>query len=96
MHILWWAVIGLIAGWATGQIMKGSGYGVWMDIVLGMAGSLNGGFLMRSMGYARHGGLLYSILVAIAGAVILTVIARFFIKIARAIRLPSKHRIASQ
>ena len=84
MHILWWAIAGLIAGWATGQIMKGSGYGVAMDIVLGIAGSLNGWYLMRLMGYARQGGLLYTLIVAIGGAVILTVVARFFSKVARA------------
>jgi uncharacterized membrane protein YeaQ/YmgE (transglycosylase-associated protein family) len=83
MHILWWAVIGLIAGWATGQFMKGSGYGAFMDIALGIAGSVTGGFIMRSMGYSGAGGLLYSILVAIGGAVILTAGARFFFHAAR-------------
>lgn len=38
MFFFWWVIVGLIAGWATGQIMKGSGYGVFMDIVLGIAG----------------------------------------------------------
>ena len=83
MYILWWVIVGLIAGWATGQIMKGSGYGVLMDIVLGIAGSLIGGFLMRSMGYAGAGGLLYSIAVAIGGAVIITAVARLFFRGAR-------------
>jgi uncharacterized membrane protein YeaQ/YmgE (transglycosylase-associated protein family) len=96
MHILWWILVGLIAGWATGQLMRGSGYGVFMDIVLGIAGSLNGAFLMRSMGYSLHGGVLYSVIVAIAGAVILTVIARFFITVTRMIRVPSKNRNAGQ
>jgi uncharacterized membrane protein YeaQ/YmgE (transglycosylase-associated protein family) len=91
MNILWWAVVGLIAGWATGQIMNGSGYGVFMDILLGLAGSLNGWYLMRLMGYAQQGGLLYNIIVAIGGAVILTFVARFFLRVARAIRLPSKN-----
>jgi len=84
MPILWWVVAGLIAGWATGKIMRGSGYGALMDIVLGIAGSLTGGCLMRSLGYAGQGGLLYTILVAIGGAVILTVVARFVFRIARA------------
>jgi uncharacterized membrane protein YeaQ/YmgE (transglycosylase-associated protein family) len=84
MHILGWVVVGLIAGWATGQIMRGAGNGVFMDIALGITGSLIGGFLMRSMGYASQGGLLYNILVAIGGAVILTVVARFFFRVARA------------
>jgi uncharacterized membrane protein YeaQ/YmgE (transglycosylase-associated protein family) len=82
MHILWWVVVGLIAGWATGKIMRGSGYGVLVDILLGIAGSLTGGFLMRSLGYASQGGLLYTILVAMGGAVILTFLARLFFRVA--------------
>jgi len=65
--------------------MKGSGYGVLMDIVLGIAGSLIGGFLMGSMGYAGGGGLLYTIVVAIGGAVILTALVRFFFQRRRGI-----------
>ena len=84
MHILWWIVVGLVAGWATGQIMKGSGYGVLMDIAIGIAGALVGGFVMQSLGYVSQGGLLYTIGVAIGGAVILTVVARFFFRVARA------------
>jgi uncharacterized membrane protein YeaQ/YmgE (transglycosylase-associated protein family)/outer membrane lipoprotein-sorting protein len=84
MHILWWIVVGLVAGWATGKIMRGSGYGVLMDIVLGIAGALIGGFLMQSLGYASQGGLLYTIVVAIGGAVILTAVARFFFRVTRA------------
>jgi uncharacterized membrane protein YeaQ/YmgE (transglycosylase-associated protein family) len=96
MHILWWVVVGLIAGWATGQIMKGSGFGVVMDIVLGIAGALDGRYLLRLMGDAHRGGLLYSIIMAIGGAVILTVVARFFIQVARGVRLSSKGPIAGQ
>ena len=84
MHILGWVVVGLIAGWATGQIMRGSGYGVLMDIALGIAGALIGGFLMQALGYVSQAGLLYTIVVAIGGAVILTVVARFLSKVARA------------
>ncbi len=43
--------VGLIAGWATGQIMKGWGYGVGMDILLGIAGAIFGGFIMRLAGH---------------------------------------------
>jgi uncharacterized membrane protein YeaQ/YmgE (transglycosylase-associated protein family) len=84
MHILSWIVVGLIAGWATGKIMRGAGYGAVTDIVLGMAGALTGGFLMRTLGYVGQGGLMYTIIVAIAGAVILAAAARFFFKVARA------------
>lgn len=80
MHILWWVIVGLIAGWATGKIMKGSGYGTLMDIVIGIAGAILGGFLMRSLGFAGQGGLIYTILVAIIGAVILTAVVRLLKK----------------
>lgn len=80
MHLLGWLIVGLIAGWATGKIMKGGGYGVIMDIVVGIAGAFIGGFLMRSLGFAGRGGFIYTILVAIAGAVLLTWILRMVTK----------------
>ena len=76
MSLLAWIVVGLIAGWATGKLMRGAGYGVIMDIVLGIAGALIGGFIMRSLGFAGQGGMVYTILVAIVGAVLLTWIVR--------------------
>jgi uncharacterized membrane protein YeaQ/YmgE (transglycosylase-associated protein family) len=45
MSLLAWLVVGLIAGWLTGLVMKGSGYGVVMDIIIGIVGALVGGFL---------------------------------------------------
>jgi uncharacterized membrane protein YeaQ/YmgE (transglycosylase-associated protein family) len=80
MQILWWIIVGLVAGWATGKIMKGAGYGVLMDIVIGIAGAIIGGFLMRTLGFVGQGGMIYTILVAIGGAVILTAVVRFFVK----------------
>jgi len=77
MYILWWIIVGLIAGWATGKIMKGSGYGALMDIVIGIVGAFIGGFMMRSLGFAGEGGMIYTIAVAILGAVILTAALRF-------------------
>ena len=72
MHLLWWIVVGLIAGWATGKIMRGSGYGAFMDIVIGIVGAIVGGWIMRALGFSGQGGMIYTILVAILGAVILT------------------------
>lgn len=74
--LIWWVIVGLIAGWATGKIMKGSGYGTMMDIVIGIAGAIVGGWVMGLLGFAGQGGLIYTILVAILGAVILTVVVR--------------------
>lgn len=65
MYLLWWIIVGLVAGWATGKIMKGAGYGVLMDIVIGIVGALIGGFVMRLAGFSAAGGLIYTILVAI-------------------------------
>ena len=76
MHLLWWVIVGLIAGWATGKIMRGSGYGVFMDIVIGIIGALVGGWIMQALGFASQGGTIYTIIVAIFGAIILTWIFR--------------------
>jgi len=76
MDILWWCIVGLIAGAVAGKLMKGSGYGVLMDIIVGIAGALVGGFIMRSLGYAGQGGFIYTILVAILGDVLLTWLVR--------------------
>lgn len=73
---LWWIIVGLIAGWAAGRIMKGSGYGPLMDIILGIIGALIGGWIMSMLGFAAGGGLIYSIIVAIIGAVILVWLVR--------------------
>jgi len=74
--LLYIILVGLIAGWATGKIMKGSSYGVLMDILLGIAGGIVGTFVMRLLGFYSTGGLLPSILVAILGAVVLVALAR--------------------
>ncbi|HWA93180.1 MAG TPA: GlsB/YeaQ/YmgE family stress response membrane protein [Terracidiphilus sp.] len=74
--MLWWILVGLIAGWATGKIMKGSGYGFIADIGLGILGAFVGGFIMRSLGFGGSGGLIYTILVAIGGAVLVVYIFR--------------------
>jgi uncharacterized membrane protein YeaQ/YmgE (transglycosylase-associated protein family) len=76
MHFVWWIIVGLIAGWLTGKIMRGSGYGALMDIVIGIAGAIVGGFIMRALGFSGQGGTIYTILVAIAGACLLTWIFR--------------------
>jgi uncharacterized membrane protein YeaQ/YmgE (transglycosylase-associated protein family) len=56
--------------------MRGSGYGFIMDILLGIAGAIIGGFIARHLGLDPHGGFIYSTLIAIGGAIILVVIVR--------------------
>lgn len=74
--MLYWIIVGLIAGWLTGKIMRGAGYGVIVDILLGIVGGVVGGFIMQSLGFVGSGGLIYTIFVSVLGAVILVVIVR--------------------
>jgi uncharacterized membrane protein YeaQ/YmgE (transglycosylase-associated protein family) len=76
MWLIWVVLVGLIAGWAAVRIMKGSGYGPLMDIVLGILGGVIGGWILRLLGFYTTGGLLPSILVAILGAVVLIAFVR--------------------
>jgi uncharacterized membrane protein YeaQ/YmgE (transglycosylase-associated protein family) len=73
--ILWWIIVGLIAGWLAGQVMKGGGYGVLADIVLGILGGILGGWIFGQMGIGA-GSTIGSIIVAFIGAVILVGITR--------------------
>ncbi len=74
--LLWFILIGLVAGWLAGQFVKGGGYGVFGDIVVGVIGALIGGFLFRSIGVSAGGGLLGSLVVATIGAVVLVLALR--------------------
>ena len=73
MAFVWFILIGLVAGWLAGKLVKGGGFGVLGDIIVGVLGALLGGFLFGS---AFGGGLIGSILVATLGAVILLLLAR--------------------
>jgi len=75
MYIVWFILIGLVAGWLAGVIMKGGGFGVVGNIVVGVVGALIGGFLFRLLGLAA-GGLIGSLVVATVGAVILLYLVR--------------------
>ena len=75
MSLLAWIILGLIAGFLASKIVSGSGQGVVMDIVLGIVGAVIGGSLFNTLGMAGVGGFnLYSLLVAVVGAVVLLVL----------------------
>jgi uncharacterized membrane protein YeaQ/YmgE (transglycosylase-associated protein family) len=78
--LIWWIVVGLIAGWLAGKVMKGGGFGVLMDIVIGMVGAVIGGWLFGMLGIFPGGGLIVSVLVAFIGACILLWLVRLFKK----------------
>ena len=73
--LIWWILVGLIAGWAAGKIMKGRGYGPLMDIALGIVGAVVGGVLLGLLGIHSEG-FIGTIIVAIVGAVFLIWLSR--------------------
>ena len=74
-------LIGLIAGWLAGVVMRGGGYGIVGDIIIGILGSLVGGFLFSLLGLGASG-FLGSIIVAFVGAVVLIFIMRRLVRVA--------------
>lgn len=75
MSIIAWIVLGLIAGFIGSKIVNKSGEGVLLDIVLGIVGAVVGGFLFNQFGASGATGLnLYSLLVAVVGAVVVLLI----------------------
>jgi uncharacterized membrane protein YeaQ/YmgE (transglycosylase-associated protein family) len=78
-NIVYWIIIGLIAGWAAGKIMKGGGYGPVVDIILGIVGAVVGGWLLGAL-HIYAGGLIGTIVVAIIGAIFLIWLSRLLKK----------------
>jgi uncharacterized membrane protein YeaQ/YmgE (transglycosylase-associated protein family) len=77
--LIWWIIVGLIAGWAAGKIMRGGGYGALVDIILGIVGAVVGGWLLGALNI-HAGGLLGTIVVAIIGAMFLIWLTRLLKK----------------
>ena len=79
MSILSWILVGLIAGWLAGMVMRGGGYGLVGDIIVGIVGALVGGFLATNL-FGAPGAVdgfnLTSIIVAFLGAIVTIVILR--------------------
>jgi uncharacterized membrane protein YeaQ/YmgE (transglycosylase-associated protein family) len=74
--IIAWLVVGLIAGWLAGVVMKGGGYGIIGDIVVGIVGAFVGGFVFALITGGGTAGFWGSIAIAFVGAVILIAIVR--------------------
>jgi len=75
MDILWFILIGIAAGWLAGQFMKGGGYGILGDLVVGVIGGVLGGLLFRMFG-VQTTSLLGSLITATVGAVVLIFLVR--------------------
>jgi uncharacterized membrane protein YeaQ/YmgE (transglycosylase-associated protein family) len=76
--LLGWLVIGLLAGWLAGKIARGRGFGCIGDVVLGLIGSVIGGWIFTKLGIVHANTFLFSLAAATVGAVILVSIAHLF------------------
>lgn len=75
MNIVWFCLIGICAGWLAGQIMKGGGFGLVADLIIGVIGAVIGGFVFGLLGLSASG-LLGSLITATVGAVLLLFLLR--------------------
>jgi uncharacterized membrane protein YeaQ/YmgE (transglycosylase-associated protein family) len=75
MWLIWTILIGILAGWLAGQIVKGRGMGVVVDLIVGIIGSLLGGFVFGLLGLAAYG-LIGRLVMAVVGAVLLLLLVR--------------------
>ncbi len=75
MEFVWFILIGIVAGWLAGQIMKGSGFGLVGNLIAGVIGAVLGGFLFGLLGFAANS-LLAKLVTATVGAIILIVLLR--------------------
>ena len=74
--LIWFLIIGAIAGWLAGLVMKGRGFGLLGDIVVGIIGAFLGGWVFGKLGVSFGGGLAGGLIVAFLGAVILLFLVR--------------------
>jgi uncharacterized membrane protein YeaQ/YmgE (transglycosylase-associated protein family) len=77
MYFLAWIFIGGVVGWAAGSVLEGRGYGSFMDVVMGVAGAVASGSLMRTAGFGGLGGTIVTTLFAVIGAALLTIIVGY-------------------
>jgi len=75
-NLIWFLLIGLIAGWLAGKVMRGGGFGIVGDMIVGVIGAFIGGWLFGQLGIWPGGGLIGAIIVAFVGAVILIFLLR--------------------
>lgn len=73
MNFLWFAIVGIVAGWFAGQIMKGAGFGLVGNLVVGVVGAFVGGLLFNALGLSTYG-TGGALITATAGAIVLLAI----------------------
>ena len=78
--LLIFLAVGAVAGWLAGQLMKGGGFGLLWNIVLGIIGGIVGGWLFDALNISAGGGLVGSLITAVVGAVVVVFVAGLFKK----------------
>ena len=71
MGIILWLIIGAVAGWAAGNLMRGGGFGLLGNIVVGIVGAVIGGWVFGLLGIFPEGGVIGSLITAVVGACVL-------------------------
>ncbi len=77
--LLWWIFLGLVAGWLAGKLARGRGFGCIGDVLLGLIGSVVGGWIFTKLGIVHANTFLFSLAAATVGAVILVAIGHLFL-----------------
>lgn len=81
MEIIWFLIIGIVAGWMAGVLFKGSGFGVVVDLIVGVVGAIIGGYLFRLLKINLFQlGLIGDLITAVVGAIILLAIVKMIKK----------------
>ena len=80
MSIILWIVIGIIAGWLAGKIMKGKGFGLIGDLIIGVIGAFLGGWLFGLLHISIGAGIIGSLITAVVGALVLLFVVRLIFK----------------
>lgn len=77
MGFIWFIIIGIVAGYAAGKIMRGGGFGLFVNLILGIIGGVLGGWVFGLLGIVA-GGIIGSLVTATVGAILLLWIASLF------------------
>jgi len=79
-NLLWFIIVGVVAGFLAGLLIKGKGFGVIVNLIVGVLGAILGGWLFGILGLSFGGGILGSLITAFLGAVILLYLIKLFKK----------------
>ena len=77
MYFIWYIIIGILAGFIAGKVMRGGGFGILINLLVGIAGGLLGGWVFGLLGIATAG-ILGSLITSVAGAILLLCIVSLF------------------